>query len=196
MLRLHSMRRPFPEGTLTIAGIFALPEQAKSLGAEFLTVEIEESGEGSGGYAKEMSPEFIAAEMVCPTRPVCRRNRLHVALRPKLFESLGCLLRLPWMSLAEALMPMLYGRATPTTAVTNTGSCGSSRAVWRGMGRLWLSLAQDLFAKQCKEVDIIITTALIPGKKAPLLITKEMIASMKPGSVTVRPWPDLSHPLL
>lgn len=30
--------------------------QAKSLGAEFLTVELEESGEGQGGYAKEMSP--------------------------------------------------------------------------------------------------------------------------------------------
>ena len=43
----------------------------------------------------------------------------------------------------------------------------------------------ELFAKQCKEVDIIITTAAIPGKKAPLLITKEMVASMKPGSVIV-----------
>lgn len=42
-----------------------------------------------------------------------------------------------------------------------------------------------LFAAQCKDVDIIITTALIPGKKAPILITKEMIESMKPGSVTV-----------
>lgn len=41
----------------------AVAEQAKSLGAEFLTVEIEESGEGGGGYAKEMSPEFIAAEV-------------------------------------------------------------------------------------------------------------------------------------
>lgn len=37
--------------------------QAKSLGAEFLTVNIEESGEGSGGYAKEMSKEFIEAEV-------------------------------------------------------------------------------------------------------------------------------------
>ena len=54
---------------------------------------VQESGEGSGGYAKEMSPEFIAAEM-------------------------------------------------------------------------------DLFAKQCKDVDIVISTALIPGKKAPVLITK------------------------
>ena len=80
--------------------------QAKSLGAEFLTVELEESGDGQGGYAKEMSPEFIAAEM-------------------------------------------------------------------------------KLFAEQCQDVDIIVTTALIPGKKAPVLITSDMIAMMKPGSVTV-----------
>jgi len=84
----------------------AVKEQAQSMGAEFLTVEIEESGEGAGGYAKEMSPEFIKAEM-------------------------------------------------------------------------------DLFARQAKEVDIIITTALIPGKKAPILIKREMIESMKPGSVVV-----------
>jgi NAD(P) transhydrogenase subunit alpha len=42
-----------------------------------------------------------------------------------------------------------------------------------------------LFTKQAKEVDIIITTALIPGKPAPKLITKEMADSMKPGSVIV-----------
>jgi len=76
--------------------------KAKSLGAEFLTVDIEESGEGTGGYAKTMSKEFIEAEM-------------------------------------------------------------------------------KLFAEQCKDVDIVISTALIPGKKAPILITKEMIESMKPG---------------
>ncbi|WZN58855.1 beta subunit of NAD(P) transhydrogenase [Chloropicon roscoffensis] len=84
----------------------AVREQAKSMGAEFLTVDIEESGEGTGGYAKEMSKEFIEAEMA-------------------------------------------------------------------------------LFHEQCKEIDVIITTALIPGKKAPVLITKEMVESMKPGSVIV-----------
>ncbi|TKR72239.1 hypothetical protein L596_019717 [Steinernema carpocapsae] len=81
-------------------------DQIESLGGEFLELHFKESGEGSGGYAKEMSPEFIAAE-------------------------------------------------------------------------------KALFAKQCKDVDIIITTALIPGKKAPVLITKDMIALMKPGSVVV-----------
>ena len=42
-----------------------------------------------------------------------------------------------------------------------------------------------MYAKQAKEVDIIITTALIPGRPAPKLITAEMVASMKPGSVIV-----------
>jgi NAD(P) transhydrogenase subunit alpha len=42
-----------------------------------------------------------------------------------------------------------------------------------------------VFAKQAKDADIIVTTALIPGKPAPRLITAEMVASMKPGSVIV-----------
>lgn len=84
----------------------AVKEQVESFGAEFLEVNIEESGEGVGGYAKEMSKEFIDAEMA-------------------------------------------------------------------------------LFAKQCKEIDILITTALIPGKPAPHLISKEMVESMRPGSVIV-----------
>ncbi|PYH48669.1 putative nicotinamide nucleotide transhydrogenase [Aspergillus saccharolyticus JOP 1030-1] len=84
----------------------AVREQVQSLGAEFIEVDIQEDGSGQGGYAKEMSKEFIEAEM-------------------------------------------------------------------------------KLFMEQCKEVDIIVTTALIPGKPAPKLITKEMVAAMKPGSVIV-----------
>ncbi|WP_459723983.1 Re/Si-specific NAD(P)(+) transhydrogenase subunit alpha [Sideroxyarcus sp. TK5] len=44
---------------------------------------------------------------------------------------------------------------------------------------------REMYAKQAKEVDIIITTALIPGKPAPRLITAEMVKSMKAGSVIV-----------
>ena len=44
---------------------------------------------------------------------------------------------------------------------------------------------REVFAKQAREVDIIITTALIPGKPAPRLITADMVRSMKPGSVIV-----------
>ena len=44
---------------------------------------------------------------------------------------------------------------------------------------------REMYAQQAKECDIIITTALIPGKPAPRLITAEMVQSMKPGSVIV-----------
>merc|ERR1711899_236062 len=80
--------------------------QVESMGAEFLEVDIKEDGSTEGGYAKEMSKEFLEAEM-------------------------------------------------------------------------------KLFHDQCKDVDIVITTALIPGKKAPILIKKYMIDDMKPGSVVV-----------
>ncbi len=84
----------------------ATRDQVKSMGAEFLEVSVSEEGEGTGGYAKEMSDAFLRAEMA-------------------------------------------------------------------------------LFAAQAMEVDIIVTTALIPGKKAPTLITTGMVESMKPGSVVV-----------
>jgi NAD(P) transhydrogenase subunit alpha len=44
---------------------------------------------------------------------------------------------------------------------------------------------REMYARQAKDADIIITTALIPGKPAPKLITAEMVRSMKPGSVIV-----------
>ena len=81
-------------------------EQVKSMGAEFIELNVAEDGEGAGGYAKEMSPAFIKAEM-------------------------------------------------------------------------------DMFLAQAKDVDIIITTALIPNRPAPLLITEEMVKAMKKGSVIV-----------
>ncbi|MGX9789078.1 Re/Si-specific NAD(P)(+) transhydrogenase subunit alpha [Mycobacterium sp. MMS18-G62] len=43
----------------------------------------------------------------------------------------------------------------------------------------------QLYAEQAKDVDIVITTALIPGKPAPRIINADMVASMKPGSVIV-----------
>ncbi|HIK31761.1 MAG TPA: Re/Si-specific NAD(P)(+) transhydrogenase subunit alpha [Oscillatoriales cyanobacterium M59_W2019_021] len=53
------------------------------------------------------------------------------------------------------------------------------------MSKEFIEAEMALFAAQAKEVDIIITTALIPGKPAPKLITEEMVASMKDGSVII-----------
>ena len=86
----------------------ATREQVKSLGANFIAVENEESrqAETAGGYAKEMSDEYK-------------------------------------------------------------------------------QLQAKLISETIKKQDIVICTALIPGRKAPILVTRDMVASMRPGSVIV-----------
>jgi NAD(P) transhydrogenase subunit alpha len=81
-------------------------EQVESMGAEFLRIDVEETGPSETGYATETSADFDAK-------------------------------------------------------------------------------AAAMYAEQAKDVDIIITTALIPGRPAPRLITDDMVAAMKPGSVVV-----------
>lgn len=61
----------------------------------------------------------------------------------------------------------------------------SSDGYAKTMSEGYIKAEMALFAEQCKDVDIIITTAAIPGKKSPLLITKDMVALMKSGSVIV-----------
>jgi NAD(P) transhydrogenase subunit alpha len=63
------------------------------------------------------------------------------------------------------------------------GSGGGGYA--KVMSEGFLQAQREMYAKQAREVDIIITTALIPGKPAPRLITAQMVQSMKPGSVIV-----------
>ena len=84
----------------------ATKEQVESLGAKFVMVESEETGETAGGYAKEMSEDYKKRQA-------------------------------------------------------------------------------ELVFEHIKKQDIVITTALIPGRTAPILITDEMLAVMKPGSVIV-----------
>jgi NAD(P) transhydrogenase subunit alpha len=61
----------------------------------------------------------------------------------------------------------------------------SSDGYAREMSEDFNRRAAEMYAEQAKDVDIIITTALIPGRPAPLLITEEMVASMRSGSVLV-----------
>lgn len=68
-----------------------------------------------------------------------------------------------------------------TFAEDGTGEGGYAKV----MSDEFIKAEIELFAAQAKEVDIIITTALIPGKKAPVLLTQEMVESMKAGSVIV-----------
>ncbi|WP_286232645.1 Re/Si-specific NAD(P)(+) transhydrogenase subunit alpha [Thalassotalea sediminis] len=62
---------------------------------------------------------------------------------------------------------------------------GTDDGYAKEMSKAFIDAEMALFAEQAKEVDIIITTAMIPGKTAPILITEAMVKSMKPGSVIV-----------
>jgi NAD(P) transhydrogenase subunit alpha len=66
-------------------------------------------------------------------------------------------------------------------AEDGTGQGGYAKV----MSEEFIKAEMTLFAEQARDVDIIITTALIPGVKAPLLITRDMVESMKEGSVVV-----------
>lgn len=55
----------------------------------------------------------------------------------------------------------------------------------KGVSDEFLKMQQELVGKHVQQADIVITTALIPGRKAPVLVTEEMVKSMKFGSVIV-----------
>jgi NAD/NADP transhydrogenase alpha subunit len=143
----------------------AVAEQAKSLGAEFLTVELEESGEGGGGYAKEMSPEFIAAEV---------RTAISVGMGAR------------WLPTIVQTGPgdAVHVVVCMPKCTRPVSSSQPAQTLWT-FTRTAPAVQMALFKKQAADVDIIISTALIPGKPAPLLIKKEALDVMKPGSVTV-----------
>ncbi|MBT8043955.1 MAG: Re/Si-specific NAD(P)(+) transhydrogenase subunit alpha [Verrucomicrobiae bacterium] len=69
----------------------------------------------------------------------------------------------------------------PDIEEDGTGEGGYAKV----MSKEFIEAEMALFAEQAKEIDIIITTALIPGKPAPKLITEEMVKSMKAGGVVV-----------
>jgi NAD(P) transhydrogenase subunit alpha len=76
----------------------------------------------------------------------------------------------------------LGGEFVPVEYVEEGSGVGGYAKV---MSEAFQKAQAAVFARQAKEVDVIITTALIPGKPAPKLITAEMVRSMKPGSVIV-----------
>jgi NAD(P) transhydrogenase subunit alpha len=66
-----------------------------------------------------------------------------------------------------------------------TGEAEDKGGYAKAMDEEFYKKQRELMAKVVSENDAVITTAAIPGKKAPILITEEMVSGMKPGSVIV-----------
>ena len=79
----------------------------------------------------------------------------------------------------------LNSKATGLSKTATTNGDGIYQFILLQPGTYTVKVSATSFAEQTKEVDIIITTALIPNRKAPILITTEMVESMKEGSVIV-----------
>jgi NAD(P) transhydrogenase subunit alpha len=73
----------------------------------------------------------------------------------------------------------------PVIVEWNGEDGGGSGGYAKTMSKEFIEAEMALFREQCTEVDIIITTALIPGRRAPILITDDMLEILKPGSVVV-----------
>ncbi|KAJ3263669.1 hypothetical protein HDU77_010214 [Chytriomyces hyalinus] len=86
-------------------------------------------------------------------------------------------------SAAREQVESLGAEFLEVTGVSESGDGGGGYA--KVMSKEFIEAEMKLFMEQCREVDIVITTALIPGKPAPKLITAEMVAAMKQGSVVV-----------
>jgi H+-translocating NAD(P) transhydrogenase subunit alpha len=79
----------------------------------------------------------------------------------------------------------LGGEYLPVAAADPSEAAVSATGYAKEMSEDYNARAEALYADRLPEMDIVITTALIPGRPAPRLITAEMVASMKPGSVVV-----------
>jgi NAD(P) transhydrogenase subunit alpha len=67
----------------------------------------------------------------------------------------------------------------------DTGQAEAQGGYAKAMGDEFYKKQRELLAKVCAQQDVIITTAAVPGKKAPILVTREMVAAMSPGSIIV-----------
>jgi NAD(P) transhydrogenase subunit alpha len=75
------------------------------------------------------------------------------------------------------------GAAFLTVDVKEDGEGGGGYA--KEMSKAFIDAEMALFAAQAAEVDVIVTTALVPGKKAPILLPEDIVRKLKPGSVVV-----------
>ena len=75
--------------------------------------------------------------------------------------------------------------AKPVELDLDTGEAEGSGGYAKAQGEDFLKRQRELMKEVIKEMDVVITTAAVPGAKSPILVTEEMVKAMKPGSVIV-----------
>ena len=99
-------------------------------------------------------------------------------------RSLGAIVRAnDTRSVVKEQVESMGAEFVEVTGILEDASAAGGYA--KEMSRDFQKAQLDLYAKMCADSDVVVTTALIPGKPAPRLITKEMVRAMKPGSVLV-----------
>lgn len=142
--------------------------------------------EAANNYGRFFSGQITAAGKVPPAKVFIIGGGVAGLAAAGAAKNLGAIVRLYDVRPAVKEQAESLGAEYLEVSVKESGAAAGGYAKdIKEMSTEFQEAVQALYAKQCKEVDVIITTALIPGKKAPILITKEMIETMKPGSVVV-----------
>ena len=139
--------------------------------------------EAAGAFGRFFNGQITAAGKVPPAKVFIAGAGVAGLAAIGAAASLGAIVRANDTRAEVADQVVSLGGEFVKVDYEEEGSGGGGYA--KVMSEGFQAAQREMYAHQAKECDIIITTALIPGKPAPKLITAEMVRSMKPGSVIV-----------
>ncbi|MDX2524462.1 Re/Si-specific NAD(P)(+) transhydrogenase subunit alpha [Streptomyces europaeiscabiei] len=175
-------RRP-----ITVLAMDAVPRISRAQSLDVLSSMANIAGyravvEAAHAFGRFFTGQVTAAGKVPPAKVLVAGAGVAGLAAIGAARSLGAVVRAtdPRPEVAEQVRS-LGGEFLTVSAAQEVSTDGYARATSDDYDRL----AERLYAEQAADVDIIITTALIPGRPAPRLITAEDVARMKPGSVIV-----------
>ena len=139
--------------------------------------------EAAGAFGRFFNGQITAAGKVPPAKVFIAGAGVAGLAAIGAAASLGAIVRANDTRAEVADQVVSLGGEFVKVNYEEEGSGGGGYA--KVMSEGFQAAQREMYAQQTKECDIIITTALIPGKPAPKLITAEMVRNMKPGSVIV-----------
>ncbi|MEU2547016.1 Re/Si-specific NAD(P)(+) transhydrogenase subunit alpha [Streptomyces roseolus] len=176
-------RRP-----LTVLSMDAVPRISRAQSMDVLSSMANIAGyravvEAAHEFGRFFTGQVTAAGKVPPARVLVAGAGVAGLAAIGTAGSLGAIVRAtdPRPEVADQVRSMGGEYLSIESAEAEVSATGYAKE----MGDDYKAREAALYAAQCREADIVITTALIPGRPAPRLITAEMVATMKPGSVIV-----------